>query len=270
MGYKVRCNIGCSEFKIDIGIVDPKNEKEYLLGILLDGRNNSRCSNANDRFVLQPSVLNGLGWNIIRIWTLDWLDDRKRVLKNIKSAIESIPEKKEVKTTSKSNAFSDIHFEKEEPSAVIVTEANPYINALVMNRGTAEAFYLPQNKEAIKKAAEEIILVEAPISRKRLVKKVLNEWSITRSGSKVEGIFIDAVKNISANTTTDGDRVFYWRCDQDPDEYHGYRIDDADSGKRSMDDIASQEIINAVTEVLCEQISLSETDLIRETAKKFG
>lgn len=270
MGYKVRCNIGCSEFKIDIGIVDPKNEKEYLLGILLDGRNNSRCSNANDRFVLQPSVLNGLGWNIIRIWTLDWLDDRKRVLKNIKSAIESIPKKEEVKPTSKSNAFSDIHFEKEEPSAVIVTEANPYINAPVMNRGTAEAFYLPQNKEAIKKAAEEIILVEAPISRKRLVKKVLNEWSITRSGSKVEGIFIDAVKSISANTTTDGDRVFYWRCDQDPDEYHGYRIDDADSGKRSMDDIASQEIINAVTEVLCEQISLSETDLIRETAKKFG
>ncbi len=37
-----------------------------------------------------------------------------------------------------------------------------------------------------------------------------------------------------------------------------------------MDDVTSQEIINAVTEVLREQISLSETDLIRETAKKFG
>lgn len=270
MGYKVRCNIGCSEFKVDIGIVDPKNEKEYLLGILLDGRNNSCCSNVCDRFVLQPFVLNGLGWNIIRIWTLDWLDDRKRVLKNIKAAIESMPEKEEVKSSSKPLSFTNIQFEKEEPSNVAVTAAKPYINAPVVTRGTAEAFYLPQNKAAIKKAAEEIISVEAPISRKRLIKKVLNEWSITRSGSKVESIFIDAISGISANKTADSNRAFYWKNDQNPDKYEGYRIDDIDSGKRSMDDVASQEIINAVTEVLCEQISLSETDLIRETAKKFG
>lgn len=270
MGYKVRCNIGCSEFKVDIGIVDPKNEKEYLLGILLDGRNNSRCSNARDRFVLQPGVLNGLGWNMIRIWTLDWLDDKERVLRNIRTAIESIPEKEEIKPYSKPLAFTNIQFEKEEPSAAAVTAAKPYINAPVMIRGNAEAFYLPQSKAAVKKAAEEIISVEAPISRKQLMKKVLNEWSITRSGSKVERIFIDAVSGISVNMTTDSDRAFYWRNDQNPDKYEGYRVDGTESGKRSMDDIASQEIINAVTEVLCEQISLSETDLIRETAKKFG
>lgn len=270
MGYKVRCNIGCSEFKVDIGIVDPQNEKEYLLGILLDGRNNSRCSNARDRFVLQPSVLSGLGWNIIRIWTLDWLDDKERVLRNIRTAIENIPEKEEVKSYSKPLSFANIQFEKEEPSSATATAAKPYINAPVVIRGTTEAFYLPQNKSAIKKAAEEIISVEAPISRKQLMKKVLNEWSITRSGSKVESIFIDAVSSISANKTTDGDRTFYWRNDQNPDKYEGYRVDDTESGKRSMDDISSQEIINAVTEVLREQISLSETDLIRETAKKFG
>lgn len=270
MGYKVRCNIGCSEFKVDIGIVDPQNEKEYLLGILLDGRNNSRCSNARDRFVLQPNMLNGLGWKIIRIWTLDWLDDKKRVLKNIKTVIENIPKREEVKSSSKSLALSNIQFEKEELSATAVTAAKPYINAPVKSRGTAEEFYLPQNKASIKKAAEEIICVEAPISQKRLMKKVLNEWSITRSGSKVESIFIDSVSSIAANKTTDSDRAFYWRNDQNPDKYEGYRIDNIESGKRSMDDVASQELINAIIEVLCEQISLSETDLIRETAKKFG
>ena len=39
LGYGVKCNIGSSEFKVDIGIIDPNNEKEYLLGILLDGEN---------------------------------------------------------------------------------------------------------------------------------------------------------------------------------------------------------------------------------------
>ena len=37
-----------------------------------------------------------------------------------------------------------------------------------------------------------------------------------------------------------------------------------------MDDIPSEEIINAIIEVLKEQISISEMDLVRETAKKFG
>ena len=41
-------------------------------------------------------------------------------------------------------------------------------------------------------------------------------------------------------------------------------------GYRYSEGISSEEIINAVKEVLCQQISLSETDLVRETAKKFG
>ena len=88
LGYGVKCNIGSSEFKVDIGIIDPDNEKEYLLGILLDGENTLHSSTAQDRFILQPSVLNGLGWNILRVWTLDWFDDKDRVLKNIKAAID--------------------------------------------------------------------------------------------------------------------------------------------------------------------------------------
>lgn len=39
LGYKVNCNIGCSQYKIDIGIVDPENPDSYLLGILADGEN---------------------------------------------------------------------------------------------------------------------------------------------------------------------------------------------------------------------------------------
>ncbi|MEE1516902.1 MAG: hypothetical protein UF228_04825, partial [Lachnospiraceae bacterium] len=68
------------------------------------------------------------------------------------------------------------------------------------------------------------------------------------------------------------ENVFYWLVDQEPDNYQGYRVDDISEGgfKRSMDDIASVEIINVLLEVLDEQISLSKEDLIRETARKFG
>lgn len=70
LGYKVNCNIGCSEYKIDIGIVDPENPDSYLLGILADGENCKNSATSKDRFVLQPDVLAGLGWKIMRVWIL--------------------------------------------------------------------------------------------------------------------------------------------------------------------------------------------------------
>lgn len=34
-------------------------------------------------------MLAGLGWKIMRVWTLDWLDDSARVIEKIKSEIEN-------------------------------------------------------------------------------------------------------------------------------------------------------------------------------------
>ncbi|MBP0964808.1 MAG: DUF3320 domain-containing protein [Oscillospiraceae bacterium] len=271
MGYTVKCGIGCSEFKVDIGIIDPDNENEYLLGILLDGQNSINGLTAQDRFVLQPGVLKGLGWNIIRIWTLDWLDDKERVLRNIKAAVDNAPKQENMVTEAVRPAvFAAADFEKEDASQLISAACKPYVSAAVDAMGTSDEYYLPQNKRKIKQLAEKIIAEEAPISRKLLMKKVLNAWSITRGGSKVEGIFLDAISTISTSITTDENRTFIWKKDQAPEQYAFYRVDRAETNKRSIDDISSYEILNAVNEVLCEQISLSETDLIKETAKKFG
>ena len=69
MGYEVKCNIGCSEYKMDIGIVNAGKPDTYQLGILLDGQNCKEAATSRDRFVLQPDVLKGLGWKIMRVWT---------------------------------------------------------------------------------------------------------------------------------------------------------------------------------------------------------
>lgn len=270
LGYGVKCNIGSSEFKVDIGIIDPDNEKEYLLGILLDGENTLHSSTAQDRFILQPSVLNGLGWNILRVWTLDWFDDKDRVLGNIKAAIDSAP-KHEAETAppSKPAVYSTSQFEKEEASALTSAFAQPYVTADIGIMGTSDDFYKPENKQKIRETAEKIIAVEAPISEKLFMKKVFTAWGITRSGSRVESVFADAAQGVSPFATADENRVFLWKEGQSPESYSIYRTSD-DTNKRSMEDIPSEEIINAVKEVLCQQISLSETDLVRETAKKFG
>lgn len=47
--------------------------------ILLDSENCKEAATARDRFVLQPSILQRLGWKLLRLWVLDWLDDPELV-----------------------------------------------------------------------------------------------------------------------------------------------------------------------------------------------
>lgn len=35
-GYDVNTNIGCSEFKVDIGVIDPNNKDRYAAAVMLD------------------------------------------------------------------------------------------------------------------------------------------------------------------------------------------------------------------------------------------
>ena len=76
--------------------------------------------------------------------------------------------------------------------------------------------------------------------------------------------------NIEKKETNDDERIFYWKMDQLPEKYNYYRVEDAEGNKRAMDDVPSHEIINAIIEVLEEQISIGDKTLVREVAKKFG
>lgn len=279
-GYEVKCNIGCSRFKMDMGIVDPKDRETYLLGILLDGENCAKAATARDRFVLQPEVLNGLGWNVMRVWTLDWLDDRDRVLGEIGAALQSLEADRITGGNSGGNAGENsgkteekfsagpVEFEKVEEGTGNARE--PYRTAKLPAMGKAEAFYEPQTRKKIEKALRTVLEQEAPVSRRLLMRRVLEAWGIARAGARVESIFAAALKSVGKKTTRDENMEFLWRKDQIPSEYAIYRVGEEEDGRRSMDDIPSEEILNALTEVLKEQASMAEPDLIRETAKKFG
>ncbi|MDR0333366.1 MAG: DUF4011 domain-containing protein [Dysgonamonadaceae bacterium] len=86
-GYEVHTNIGSSGYKIDIGIVDDRNPGKYIIGIICDGENYKRTKTTRDREVVQNSVLRMLGWNICRVWTLDWWENSAEVFSTIENAI---------------------------------------------------------------------------------------------------------------------------------------------------------------------------------------
>lgn len=87
-GYEYEKAVGHSDFKIDLAVQNPYNEDEYLLGIMLDGDSYRRSANTKDREVAQINVLSGLGWNLHRMWTMDWWDNREKELAKLLQILE--------------------------------------------------------------------------------------------------------------------------------------------------------------------------------------
>ncbi|MGN0135816.1 DUF4011 domain-containing protein [Anaerotignum sp.] len=87
-GYQYQKAVGHSKFKVDIAVINPYNPETYLLGIMLDGDSYRQSSNTKDREVAQISVLKGLGWELHRIWTMDWWDNRDKELSNLMQLLE--------------------------------------------------------------------------------------------------------------------------------------------------------------------------------------
>ena len=95
LGYAVDTNIGCSVFRVDIGIIDPERPERYLLGILCDGYNSCATRTVRDRETVQPDVLRSLGWRLHRVWTMEWLSDPGKVLERIRKEAERLSSKAE-------------------------------------------------------------------------------------------------------------------------------------------------------------------------------
>ena len=89
-GYEVHTAVGASDFKVDVAVVDPAHPDKYLLGIICDGEGYYRLKTVRDREVVQPSVLRMLGWNLMHVWSIDWLLHQEMILKRINDRIKKI------------------------------------------------------------------------------------------------------------------------------------------------------------------------------------
>jgi len=89
-GYEVHNQVGCSGYRIDLGIVDPAAPGRYLLGVECDGATYHRAATARDRDKLRHFILEGLGWKLHRIWSTDWWHDTNKEMDKLMHAIASI------------------------------------------------------------------------------------------------------------------------------------------------------------------------------------
>ncbi len=89
-GYQSVPQIGVAGFFIDLGVVHPTRPGEYVLGVECDGATYHSSFSARDRDRLRQDVLESRGWNIHRIWSTDWFNNRESEIRRLLKTIERI------------------------------------------------------------------------------------------------------------------------------------------------------------------------------------
>lgn len=89
MGFQAEPQVGVAGYFIDIGVKHPDWGYGYILGVECDGAIYHSSKSARDRDRLRQEVLEGLGWNLHRIWSTDWFNDPKGQADKLRTILES-------------------------------------------------------------------------------------------------------------------------------------------------------------------------------------
>jgi very-short-patch-repair endonuclease len=82
--------VGVANFFLDIGVRNPSSPAEFIAGIECDGAAYHSEKSARDRDRLRQEILEGLGWNIIRVWSTDWFRDPSGELDRIAGELKRL------------------------------------------------------------------------------------------------------------------------------------------------------------------------------------
>lgn len=167
-GYECRYDVGISEFKIDCAVVDPKNKKRFILAILCDGSTAFRSS-AKDRCILQTQILKHNNWNVVRLFSINFINNPKREIKRIKDILDrltGVEKQTRDYLTKYKKAYRYAKLEQQNNLAQFVTSG--------------------ENDAEIVARLKAIASAEEPFSEQFLMKRCLNSLGVLKYGAKVE------------------------------------------------------------------------------------
>ena len=190
-GYAVDTQVGCSGYRIDLGLRKP-DSSDYLLAIECDGATYHRSKNARDRDALRQSVLENMGWQFYRIWSTDWFRnkqvEKERLLNRVKQAVIKGKETQASVSENKSNVHSSQP--ETEVDRFLLEEDKPtfsfpqYRELNAINVLAKDPYNLP-------KTIREILEIEAPLSEEYLMKRIVKMFG----REKVTSYVVDRFNN---------------------------------------------------------------------------
>ncbi|MBR2585172.1 MAG: hypothetical protein IKE64_07045 [Thermoguttaceae bacterium] len=169
-GYTVDTQVGCSGYRIDLGLRKP-DSSNYLLAIECDGATYHRSKNARDRDVLRQRILENMGWTFYRVWSTDWFQNpmvEKELLLN--AAKDAVSRADTPKGDIEKNA--QCISEQETPEPQFSTEIQESSFSFPEYKQTNAEQVLKNHSFSLQSAIFEILETEAPLSEEFLLKRI--------------------------------------------------------------------------------------------------
>ncbi|WP_124057938.1 DUF4011 domain-containing protein [Vaginisenegalia massiliensis] len=256
-GLSVDINVGNSEFKVQIAIVNPIKPKEYCAAIQIDNQQFAKIKTTDDRVRLIPKILKNKGWEILYIWSIDWFENKNFELSRIdkflspflnnnnlesvyNQTVQNIGNSNLVEGENNSSELEKIRidsniFDSEELEKDTICNNHSVENCKNSFETVIESYsilkpeqifpnHLFKNQPKIDiEIAQKIISLEAPIHIDVLKRRILSHYDKVKL-TKVSNEYLEMIltKTKSKKRIEDGE-LFYWG-QIDYRNYHQFRI----------------------------------------------
>ena len=275
-GYTVAPQIGQAGYRIDLGVRDPNNPEQFLLGIECDGARYHSSKVARDRDRLRNDVLTGLGWHMHHIWGTAWYRERGRAEAELRQALEAAqvdartPAGTAVERLADQQEHAPVQVEIErvawnqEASWIV-----PYRAAEVTSPAGELEIVSPDASPYLRQMILHIVEREGPILRSLVLKRVRMAWGLGRAGSRVQDAVDHAItrlvktrsiaRNFDGSLSLPGTQLTHVRVP-----------DDDETSKRTVMEVPIGELQLAMINLTRDAGAISGNDLFRSTARVFN
>jgi very-short-patch-repair endonuclease len=286
-GHAIHTQVGCSGYRVDLGVVDPDRPGRYLLGIECDGAAYHSSRNARERDRLRQAVLENLGWTMVRVWSTDWWFDREKQVKRIEEAIEAARRAPRRTTDARPSSLATTSAKIEStpplaPSQPTVAErlsaapprpalppvAVAYAGLPSVPVGVKESFYEARSRGPLGLAVLTVVREAGPVHREAVWRHVAAAWGFQSLGSRISAQLDEAMTGLPVADRPVRRGEFLWPAQLAPAALQIWRP--SETGERSAGEVAPEEIGRAAVWVVSRSLAIDPDSLMVETARLFG
>ncbi len=276
LGYEVHPQVGMAGFFVDLGVLDPRDDKKYLLGVECDGAAYHSSRYARDRDRLRQSILESRGWKIHRVWSTDWFYRQDREVSKLKAVLEAA-------LTSKPQAVTAEQPKEQLPVAPEVSPHDlfsveevegsllpPYQFAQIKWSGGADVAPHELQLGRLTELVSRIVATEQPIHSEEVGRRLAAVFDLQRAGNRIQEAALKGLKEAARSKYLVGKKGFWRLADAVLVQARDRSQLPAAATVRRADLICPTEIAQAARVVLTASLALEREELVTETARALG
>jgi very-short-patch-repair endonuclease len=275
LGYDVVPQVGCSDYRIDLAVVDPEKPGQFILGVECDGAMYHSACTARDRDRIRQEVLENLGWRIHRIWAPDFVARRDAEVRRLKEAIDLARQSTE-ESSHRESGEKNNELEQESIMTTVSSEKqNPgwatYYNVHVPQFRIPQytQFHDSQARNTLSQLLEKIVNVEGPLHVKVASRRLAQAWRLQRIGYRMDEAIDNAILHLTNSSKVKKRGKFLWPFKEVRLTIRKPKPDDPRT-IRNVQHIPPEEIELAFTKILEDALSMPREALTTEVGRIFG